>query len=56
MRWLAIAATLALTAAVAARNGKGIQDVPQDINVSPRSQEACKGLGEDPVEKRKQQQ
>ena len=52
--------TLLLLAALAACNGKGIQDVPQDINVSPRSQEAYdpvyRDLENDPVNQRKQQQ
>lgn len=50
----------AVLAALAACNGKGIQDAPQDINVSPRSQEAYdplyKDLENDPVEGKKKQQ
>jgi predicted small lipoprotein YifL len=55
-----IAGLLALLAALAACNGKGIQDVPQDINVSPRSQEAYdpvyRDLENDPAGGKKQQQ
>ena len=51
---------LLVLAALAACNGKGIQDVPQDINVSPRSQEAYdpvyRDLQNDPVDPKKQQQ
>jgi len=39
-RLVQVSSLLALLAALAACNGKGIQDAPEDINVSPRSQEA----------------
>jgi hypothetical protein len=55
-----VSALLALLAALTACNGKGIQDAPQDINVSPRSQEAYdpvyRELENDPVDGKKQQQ
>ena len=48
-----------LVAVLAGCNG-GIKDVPQDINVSPRSQEAYdpyyKDMENDPVGSKKQQQ
>jgi hypothetical protein len=51
---------LLLLATLAACGGQGIQDVPQDINVSPRSQEAYdpayRDLENDPANQRKQQQ
>jgi predicted small lipoprotein YifL len=53
-----IALLTALLAALAACNGKGIQTPPQDINVSPRSQEAYdpvyRELENDPVGGKKQ--
>jgi hypothetical protein len=51
---------LSLLAALTASNGKGIQDVPEDINVSPRSQEAYDPVfreqQNDPVGSKKQNQ
>ncbi len=51
---------LLLLAALAACNGEGIQRAPQDINVSPRSQEAYdpvyRDLQNDPVDPKKRQQ
>jgi hypothetical protein len=59
MNMLRIGALL-LLAALAACNGKGIQDAPEDINVSPRSQEAYdpvyRDLENDPADPKKQQQ
>ena len=53
-------AALLLLSALAACNGKGIQDAPEDINVSPRSQEAYdpvyRDLENDPADGKKQQQ
>ena len=55
-----VSGALVLLTALAACNGKGIQDAPQDINVSPRSQEAYdpvyRELENDPVQSKKQQQ
>ena len=52
--------TIILLAALAACNGKGIQDAPQDINVSPHSQGAYdpvyRELENDPVGSKKGQQ
>ena len=49
-----------LLATLAACNGKGIQTPPQDINVSPRSQEAYdpvyQELEDDPVDEEKPRQ
>ena len=54
-----ISAVLVLAASLAGCNG-GIKDAPQDINVSPRSQEAYdpayRELENDPVGGKKQQQ
>ena len=54
------ACVLTLLAALTACNGKGIQDAPQDINVSPRSQDAYdptyRNLENDPVGSKKQNQ
>lgn len=57
---LRAAVALLLVAGLSACNGKGIQDVPEDINVSPRSQEAYdpayRELENDPAGSKKQQQ
>lgn len=49
-----------LLATLTGCGGKGIQDAPQDINVSPRSQEAYdpvyRELENDPVDGKKKQQ
>jgi hypothetical protein len=51
---------LILLVGLSACGGKGIQDRPEDMNVSPRSQEAYdptyRALENDPVEGKKQQQ
>jgi hypothetical protein len=55
-----VGALLAVLAVLTACNGKGIQDVPEDMSVSPRSQEAYdpvyKDLENDPVDGEKRQQ
>jgi hypothetical protein len=55
-----ITGALLALAALAACGGQGIRDEPQDINVSPRSQEAYdpvyRDLENDPVDPKKQQQ
>jgi predicted small lipoprotein YifL len=59
-RLVQVSSLLALLAALAACNGKGIQTPPEDMNVSPRSQEAYdpvyEELENDPADDKKEQQ
>jgi hypothetical protein len=59
-RLVQVSSLVTLLAALAACNGKGIQTPQEDMNVSPRSQEAYdpvyRELENDPADEKKQQQ